>query len=331
MAVPQFVGIAQQPPPDKNASMAWLVFAMSSVVVVFSAYLNATRVKGVSSLEHFAFFIGACVGPYAVSAAIVLLYYLISRRKAQNSTKLIAAFLGASCFAFLAILAPARTHSPAAQLAVHPDWGRHLADLAKDPKTASLRTATVWDPAFIALLADLKSFNADYLAAVGQLDLTAQPLYTPESFRDAATMQQRIVQLRDRLAVAEKFSSLDPIVAKMPGYVAAVNASDHDKRQFLVGFSSGVQQGLAIRNTAGGYEREWLSYSIALYEFMLANQTAYAVAPDGKTCTFHSPAVAAEFDRRLKKIAQLKQQFLQANREYLRAQNAVREQLGLPE
>ena len=300
---------------------------MSSVVVVFSAYLSASRRYGSVSLEHSAYFLGAYVGPYVVSAIIILGYYLISRRKDQNSTKLMAVFFGASFFAFLSLIVP----TPAARSGPDPAWAQHLSESSRIPKAVSSRTATVWDAAIISLLADLKSFNDDYVSAVSSLDLSAQPLYTPTSFRDVPTIQQMLAQLRDRLAVAEKFSSLDPLVAKMPAYVAAVNASDEDKRRFLEGFSSGAQQGFASRNTASAHEREWLRSSIALYEFMLANQGSYSISPDGQTGTFRSHGIGAEFDRRLQKVQQLKQQFLQANRAYLASLNAARAQLGMTE
>src|SRR5271156_5388323 len=140
---------ASAPRQDNHTVAAWLVFAMSSVVVVFSAYLSASRRYGSVSLEHSAYFLGAYVGPYVVSAIIILGYYLISRRKDQNSTKLMAVFFGASFFAFLSLIVP----PPAARSGPDPAWAQHLSESSRIPKAVSSRTATVWDAAIISLLA----------------------------------------------------------------------------------------------------------------------------------------------------------------------------------
>jgi len=104
----------------------------------------------------------------------------------------------------------------------------------------------------------LRSFNDGYVSEVSQLDSAALPLYTPDSFRDAAVIQQMLTQLRNRLAVAEKYSSVQPILDKMKDYVAAVNASEEEKREFLEGFKSTAPKGLGPRDVAGAREREWL-------------------------------------------------------------------------
>jgi hypothetical protein len=189
----------------------------------------------------------------------------------------------------------------------------------------------VWDPAIIAVYSELKANNEAYVAAVGQLDLTAQPLYLPDSFRDAATIQKILGQLHERLAVADQFASLDPIVAKTPGYVAAVRASENEKRQFLAGFMPTLQQSVDNRKRASALEHEWLRASIALYEFMLANQDGYSISADGKKGTFLKAEVSKQFQSKMQEVQSLKRQFLEANGAYLRSQSAARAQAGMTE
>jgi hypothetical protein len=302
---------------------------MSLAVVIFAAYQGASRKFGSVSLEHFGYFIGACVGPYLVSAIIVLIYRLIRRRPVNNTVDLLALFCGASFFAVLSLLNSARATAPlpVAGAAFAPQTLRQPFEKPNAP----LRAPTIWDPAVISLYTDLKSANDTYVAAVSRLDLTAQSLYLPDSFRDAPAMQKILAQLHDRMAVADQFSSLDPILAKMPSYVAAINASETDKRQFLANFMPTARRSVADRNTASAYEHDWLRASIALYQFMLANQGAYAISSDGAKGAFYRPEVSSQFQTKMRNVQRLKQRFLQANQAYLANQSAARAQLGMAE
>lgn len=317
---------AISPKPVINAATG-LVFTMSLVVVAFVAYLSTARRYGSVSLENSAYFLGACVAPYVISGIIILVFYLFTRRKAHNSTKLIAAFFGASFFAFASLIAPA----PAAKSAAHNVAAPQLATLPAKPKPQAPHTPTLWDPAIISLYSDLKANNEAYVAAVSHLDVTAEPFYLPESFRDAPTIQKILAQLQDRLAVADQFSSLDPILAKMPQYVAAINASESESQQFLATFMPTVRQSVADRRTASAYEHNWLLATTALYQFMLANQSAYTISADGKKGTFLRQDVSSQFTARMATAQRLKQQFLQAQRAYLATQSAARAQMGMPD
>ncbi|HME11949.1 MAG TPA: hypothetical protein VKF79_03745 [Candidatus Acidoferrum sp.] len=314
--------------PVINPTATALVFTMSLVVVAFAAYLSTARRYGSVSLENSAYFLGACAGPYAVSAIIILVFYLITRRKAHNSTKLIAAFFAASFFAFVSLIAPTPAAKPAAHNVAAPQLAP-LAAILKPQIQTPPHTPTIWDPAIISLYSDLKANNEAYVAAVSHLDVTAEPLYLPESFRGAPTIQKILAQLQDRLAVADQFSSLDPILAKMPQYVAAINASDSDKQQFLATFMPSVQQSVADRKTASAYEHNWLLATTALYQFMLANQSAYAISADGKKGAFLRQDASSQFTARMATAQRLKQQFLQAQRAYLATQSAARTQMGM--
>jgi hypothetical protein len=303
---------------------------MSLAVVIFAAYQGTSRKFGFVSLEHSGYFIGACVGPYLVSAIIVLIYRLIRGRKVNNTTNLFALFCGASFFAVLSLLnsAHATTPMPVADATFAPQtFGQPLGK----PNAQPLRAPTIWDPAVISLYTDLKSANDTYVAAVSRLDVTAQSLYMPDSFRDTPAIQKILAQLHDRMAVADQFSSLDPILAKMPSYVAAIDASETDKREFLANFMPTARRSIADRNTASAYEHDWLRASIALYQFMLAKQGAYAISSDGAKGTFYRPDVSSQFQNKIQNVQRLKQRFLQANQAYLANQSAARAQLGMAE
>jgi hypothetical protein len=304
---------------------------MSLVVVIFAAYEATMKRFGSVSLEHSAYFLGSCAGPYLFSAIIVLAFYKITDKKAADSTKLLAAFCAASLFAVVSLL---NTNYSVRSMPTKTDVASDTLALAPSPKKIQAvpsRAATPWDPAIISLYTDLQANNEAYVTAVSHLDVTSQTLYLPDSFRDAATIQKVLDQLHDRLSVADQFSSLAPVLAKMPDYIAAINASESDKRAFLATFMPAVQQSVAKRNVASAYEHDWLRTTIALYQFMLANQGAYTISADGRTGMFRSHATGADFDQRLRKSQQLKQQFLQANGAYLASQSAARAQMGMPD
>jgi hypothetical protein len=324
-------GAVTAKPLGPGLGVAWLVLPMSLVVVIFAAYQATARQYGAVSLERSAFLLGACAGPYLVSAFILFVYSLIARKKIPASTKFLATFCGASLFAVLSLLHTSRAAGPNSSPARMAHAKHQPVSSSQNPKPQPVRAPTVWDPAIVSLYSDLKVNNEAYVAAVSQLDLTAEPLYLPDSFRDSSTIQKMLVQLQDRLAVADKFSSLDSIVAKMPQYVAAINASDADKRQFLATFMPTIQQSVANRTAASAYEHDWLRTSVGLYQFMLANQSAYTISSDGKTGTFRNRAIGADFDQRLRKAQELKQKFLQAQRAYLTGQSDARAQFGMPE
>ncbi len=320
--------VAAEPARSSGRELfAWISSVVSVVLVSGAAYAVTSRKFGFVSLQDSGYFIGACLGPFLASAIVVFAFYFFRRKQVHYSTKLLSISYGASFFALLALLASGHISPSVADpaLAVPSDVPAPIKKLRPE------HVATIWDPAMIALYTDLRASNDAYVAEVSRLDMAEQTLYAPLSFSDAATMQRRLTELHTRLAIAEKYSSLAPMVAKMDGYVAAVNASDDEKRRFLARFMPGLQKSVAYRTAASGYERDWLNASISAYQFMLANQSSYKVSPDGKSGLFNRPELAKAFNQRLKTIYELKQRFLMANGAYLASQRAAREQVGMEE
>jgi hypothetical protein len=311
--------------PAGNVVFAWVSCAISLVLAIFAAYAATLHRNGFLALQDSGYFIGACVGPFVISAMLVFAFYFIRREAVHYSAKLLPISLGASLFALLTLLNAGGPARPVPDPALAAAPGR----LAQKMIPRPAHTATIWDPAIIALYTDLKNSNDAYVAEVSRNDQAAQTLYRPESFRDAAAIQQALAHLHVRLAIAEKYSSVEPLVAKMDGYVAAVSAGDDEKREFLAGFMPGLRESVAYRTAASGYERDWLNASIALYEFMLAYRAAYTISADGQSATFRSAAPLKTFQQRLQKTYELKQRFLQANGAYLASQSALRLQAGM--
>jgi hypothetical protein len=296
--------------------------------VIFAAYEATIKRYDSFSLENSPYFLAFCAGPYVVSALMVLIYYLVRQTKLETRAQLLILCSGASLIAVLSVINTSHAAYPIPSKTVS---DRQLAASPEQANPQPQHSPTIWDPAIISLYTDLRVHNEAYVAAVSHLDVGAEPLYLPGSFRDASTIQKVLEQLDARLAVADQFSSLDPILARMPGYVAAIDAGEADKRAFMASFMPAAEQNAAKRKVASAYEHDWLRATIALYQFMLANQAAYTISPDGKSGRFRSHASSVEFDQRLRKAQQLKQQFLNAHYAYLAGQSAARAQAGMPD
>jgi hypothetical protein len=313
----------QTPASASNNALAWLSASLSLFLVVFAARAATLHKFGFVSLQDSSYFIGVCLGPYVVSAILVFGYFWLARKSPHYSSKLLVISCGASLFAVLSL---AQTlQAPVARMMRAPP--RVSAAVPTNPKAAPTRTPTIWDPAIRSTFTDIQSFNDQYLAEISKLDSSALPLYTPESFRDAATVQQMLSQLRARLAVAEKFSNPEISLDKLKDYVAAVNATDADKRKFLAGFAPPMDKGIQLRKIAAARERDWLHASIDLYEFAQANQSFYVYSDRKILFTRHD--LTAQFGQRLQKAARLRNEFLRAQQNFLTGQTYLLAQLGL--
>jgi hypothetical protein len=75
------------------------------------------------------------------------------------------------------------------------------------------------------------------------IDDALQPLYSPESFRHAKSIQGILDALDQRLVVAEENADIQPLLKKVPGYVAKVDATNEEKQEYLTGFNESVAKG----------------------------------------------------------------------------------------
>ena len=131
------------------------------------------------------------------------------------------------------------------------------------------------------------------------------------SFRERARMERILSQLRAAEAVDEKYGSLEPLLERMRARVRAVDAPDGTKEEFLKGFTSSANEGLARRTELTAKEKAWVQASIDLYESAMAAKPSYYIR-NGKLI-FQSAEAVAEFDGKMKKAQDLRGEFLSAN------------------
>jgi hypothetical protein len=303
-------------------ALVWIGISLCSASILILnhfAVLGEYGPRGYSS----AYVIGRVIGSYVIPAICVFLYYKISGKKAVSSVK----FLVISCVTVLwlfLLLAAARPRSPYQQAF----RGSAEADQQAEAEAARTVPPTKWDPAIRSFFDDVRSFHMRYVSAVSETETSAVPLCSPESFRDAASIEQAMSQLRRRLAVAKEFSSPETLLSKMPQYVEAIDATGLERKNFLEGFNDSARKDLGARKNVSDNEVSWAQSCIAVYHFALAHQNDYSLQ-NGQV-VFTSKNEGSEFDRK-QEIAKLSHlEFLHAYGRFMTAQNASFTQLGLP-
>jgi hypothetical protein len=308
-----------------NAAPAWSASLLGFAAVVFLNYLATARQFGEVTLENSGYFLGRCLGAYLLPAIAAFAYYKLREKNPSTSTKLFTISTGGS---LLSLIALAGMH-PAAPVTAAPAAPRAAVNAARDssPPPAPSSPPTKWDAALRSIYTDIRAFNEQHVSEVSKIDSISVPVYTPESFRDAATIQQILSQLHARLAVAEKFSSLEPVLNKMPDYIQSVDATEAGKKSFLEDFQSSVRKSLGAHKVAADLEHDYLTASLGLYQFALAKQGAYSLREGN--LIFRTKELGGEFNRKLYNAQRLRVQFFQSFQAYKNQQNAALAQIGL--
>jgi hypothetical protein len=201
--------------------------------------------------------------------------------------------------------------------------------MPKDPleDEAAAHVPTKWDPAIHSLASDVREFNDQYVSAVSKSETASLPMYMPESFRDAPTIQEILAQLRARKAIADRFTKLKPVFDKMPERVGPIDATASEKEEFLRDFNASAKKCISVHKIISALEQDWLTAAIALYEFGLSKQGEYTLR-DGNL-TFKSKAASTDFNRKLQNARRLFIEFHQAFRAFRRQEVAALVQYGV--
>jgi hypothetical protein len=315
--------------PPEYSSTTNLLIAMSIVTsaLLFFAlnYFATLRSSGPFTLETSGYFLLRCAGALVLGVLLVFGYKKLRGKSLRGQIQLLVMLTLASLFSLVALAIPTHTRLKG----IDPATVRKYSDVVKatkKPKTPPVNK-TKWDPAARSLMQDVQARNQQYVSEISALDETAKPLYTPESFRDPATIQQMIDQLHARLAVADKYSDWQPVFSKMQDYVATVDATDDEKRKFMQSFNASLPKTLAVCKEISGREHAWLLSSLDLYQFALSKEGSFLWRPDN--LIFQKRADSNAFRQKFLKARALNMQFLQAYWQVKQAQDAMMAQLGL--
>jgi hypothetical protein len=297
----------------------------SGILFVILSYFATTRSAGPFSLENSGYFLGRCVGAILLAAIVVMIFWKIRGNKPRVPVQALIILTLSSLLTILSLAVPAGPRMKGIDEATI----RRYSDVEGRRKSPNMPPAvqTKWDPAARALMKDVAARNQQYVSEISALDETAKPLYTPESFRDAVTIQQMIEQLHARLSVADKYTDWQPVFSKMKDYVAAVDASEDEKREFMGEYQVTLPQTLAACKAISDKEHAWLLASLDLYQFALSKDGAYVW--QSNNLSFKNRADSSSFRQKFFKARTLNTEFLKAYWEVRQAQDAMMAQLGM--
>ena len=309
------------PIPTASVPTDWLTasaLSLSMLCLFGFSSLSISRDKAANPLASPPYFSGEWMSTYFWAVVILIIFAVIHKKRVRSSVK------------FLAIVGPGfllglmSLSKPTPHLKPDPARIQSLTQVIKNPSTANLDK---WDLALRPFYTEVISRNRQYIDDVSKLDNDLQPLYSPASFRDAQSIQAMLNALDQRLAIADKYADIQPVFAKVPGYVAQVDATDREKREFLAGFNDTAPKNLTAKNSVSSLEHKWVFSAIDLYKFSLAHQGSYSYNPGN--VTFKDSVNFAVFKEKLYKSRENYSQFLKAYSATRRAQDAFLAQAGL--
>lgn len=307
--------------PATSVPTDWLTASALSLSLLclfgFSS-LSISRDKAANPLANPAYFRGEWTGTYFSAVIILIIFAVIHKKRVRSSVKFLAVAAPGLLIGLMILAKPPR------QLQPDPAQIQSFAQAIKNPATGNVDK---WDLALRPFYAELISRNHQYVDDVSKLDNDLQPLYSPASFRNAQSIQVILNALDQRLAIADKYANIQPVFAKVPEYVAKVDATDREKREFLAGFNDTAPTSLTAKKSVSVLEHKWVASAIDLYKFSLAHQDSYIY--NSGNISFRSSVNFAVFKVKMNSSRENYSQFLRAYTATRRAQDAFLAQAGL--
>jgi hypothetical protein len=304
--------------PSNADPLKWIAFLLSFAVFCCLQYLWMLRTEGELTFANSAKFLGHCAGSFVLAAILVFVFDKVRHRAPSTPSQLLGISSVACAMSILFLANPGNSRS-----SLTPAQMRHLGEVVKGSETHPDK----WDPAIRPFFVDLISHNRQYIEDVSRLDNALQPLYSSPTFRDAASMQSILAALDQRLVIADRYADLQPLIAKVPTYLANVDASNKEKADFLAGFNESFQKSLGGKNSVSAQEHNWINSAIDLYRFALAHKNAYTY--NSGNLLFQQGADSALFNTKLNHSRQLYVQFLRSYQASRRAQDVALTKIGL--
>jgi hypothetical protein len=309
------------PNPTTSVPTDWLTasaLSLSMLCLFGFSFLSISRDRAANPLANPAYFRGEWIGIFIWAVLILIIFAVIRQKRVRSSAKFLAV-AGPGLLLGLMILA-----KPPRHLQPDPNRIQSLTQVIKNPSTGN---ANKWDLALRPFYAELISRNREYVDDVSKLDNDLQPLYSPASFRDAQSIQAILNALDQRLAIADKYADIQPVFSKVPGYVAQVNATEREKREFLAGFNDTAPKNLTAKNSVSSLEHKWVASAIDLYKFSLAHQGSYTY--NSGNVTFRHSVNFAVFKVKMNSSRENYSHFLRAYSATRHSQDAFLAQAGL--
>jgi hypothetical protein len=323
--------MARPPQPSFASDVPTILCACGALVCFLAVGLLGFRSAvatygGSGSAESLGYAFGRTIGAYLVPALVAIAYHVIRREKPASIYTVLFVSLGALGFALVA------SASGIAGFGSKEAVNQHIVGLVKNNSGSSsgFGQGTKWDDAIRSFFTDIKSFNQEYTAEVGKLQLNAvKKMYEPSAIADSDSINEALTELRAIRDVDERFADIQPIIDRFKERVEAVSASEEEKADFEKGFQASAEQLLGPRKAVIDKERAWVAAAIDIFEFASANSGGYSVT-NGKLN--YSPSTSTftnGYRDRVNKARQLQVEYLKAADDFKKVQTDSLKQLGL--
>jgi hypothetical protein len=329
---PSPTGDAFQFAASQDGLSKWKSVILSVLSTVLAAlvlglnYMRALHWAGTLNPESFGYMIGGCLFSIGMGFLAMFLVARSRRKKLAPAWKAFGIVSTAFALSLLAFVGEFGSPRAGKDLGANHSVGALLKEAAgKQPQG---QDSHWWDAPVRDFFHELIDRNQQYIAEVRALDHSAiQNLYSADSYAGKVHMEKVVEQLRAALEVDEKYTPIDPLLNSMEVRVAAANAPESEKADFLKGFKSSIDGRLAPRSRMLQTEENWTDTTIDLFRFMIANSSGYSIR--GGKLYFKDNAVKDEFRSRQSKAIALHQDFLKAKAAFDENRTSNLNQVGI--
>jgi hypothetical protein len=302
---------AEAPPQPWKAPLFTILAIVLLALVVGLNYLRALRWADVINPESFGYMLGGVTFSLLVGLLGMYVAKKVRGKKAAPASKALGVAAIAALFSLLGLAG----EMASLRGGIDRDLYRQTGNLLKEAagKQPVGKDTNWWNAVTRDFFRDILEMNQRYAAEVGALDRSAiKDLYSSKSYGGDVHMQKVVTQLHAALAVDEKYASLDPLIKRMEDRVAAADASESQKQEFLKGMRGSLEQKLGPRKDLVRKEEDWMKSTIDLYDFATAHLADYSIQ-DNKLY-FRNDATKREFFSQQAKAIALHNDFLKAKR-----------------
>ncbi|HJZ64138.1 MAG TPA: hypothetical protein VKD70_07465 [Candidatus Acidoferrum sp.] len=328
-------GVPPPPPPPlvRQSFLSrfpdWLLAVLTivgAILVLAIGFYHTKLAPHSSESEKGGYLFGALLVPTLIAWLIV---WLATRKRNPPIPSNHKGVMGISIALFVSLLSLAGGLKPY-RPRTESETKDRIARLAKEGTGQAPKSADEgkFDEIIRPFFADIKKFNDDYMAEVNALDKSAiAPLYGAKTLDGDYNISKAIEQLQAMDAVEEKYASMDPLIQKTKERLFASSLSDGEKKDFWGGFEDSFRKSLKPRDEVNASERIWLKDSIALYEFMKANEDSFHVKEN--KVVFASTDLLNEYNQKFQKADGERKEFLAAKERFKKIQEEGLGKIGL--
>lgn len=305
-----FAGARAEAAPSTLKTVIFVILSLPLFgLVLLLNFFRALRWAGVLNAESFGYMMGGMLLSVSLGFLGMFVVRKVRGRKLHAASKTLGIAGIAFVISFIAFAGEVASRHPVTA----DEIDHRIGDLLKEAAGTKPPSGNVdwWESPARDFFHDLLQMNKKYTAEVKALDNSAiQDLYSVNSYKNKARMEEVVTQLQAVQAVDEKYASLDPIIKKMEDRIAKADVSESEKRDFIKGMEGSMMKALAPRDETFRTERNWIKSTIELYQFVIAHASEYSIR--GNKLYFQSDATKDGFTARQTQAIALHQEFLKA-------------------